>query len=104
MKTTTFETVVLPGYVPEELEEGKIYVVYNSDLAKEIGHSVSYLCPCGCKQQVFLPCRQEGSPRRQTPEWELSVVNDKVVISPSILEKGGCKSHYFIKNGEVQWC
>lgn len=105
MKIEQYETVRLPDYMSSDsLEDGKIYVIYQTALAEHSGPSVQYLCPCGCKQHVFLPCRDAGNPRSREPQWELDLTTDgKVNISPSILEKAGCKSHYFIKAGEVQW-
>lgn len=103
-KIDSFETIRLPEYVPEQIDEGKIYAVIGTRVADHSGPSVTYKCPCGCRKEVFLPCRTEGTERTRTPQWELSIDPEgKVVITPSILELGGCKSHYFIKHGRVNW-
>lgn len=71
-------------FIPEQMEFGKFYY------SKEFKGS-NHLCVCGCGQEVYLPIK-EG-------EWDLSIYNGKITISPSILNRLGCKSHYVITNG-----
>ncbi len=75
-----------------------VYVVGDGETVSCAG----FLCPCGCGLEVYLPLIP-GSPSR--PRWHLHVAEDKkVTLSPSILQRGGCESHYYIVKGEVQWC
>lgn len=62
----------------------------------------SYICPCGCGREVYLPLRPKENGH---PSWEYEIHLDNTVsFTPSILGKQGtCQSHYFIKNGLVQW-
>jgi hypothetical protein len=76
--------IVYTEAIPENMEFGKIYY------SKEY-ETTNHLCPCGCGQQTPIPVK-EG-------EWNLSINNDKVTISPSVLHRLGCKSHYIITNG-----
>lgn len=74
---------------PRPMSEGTLYVslVFNS-----CGH----LCCCGCKREVITPL----SPA----QWSITYDGQDVSLSPSIGSwEIGCKSHYWIKNGRVQW-
>lgn len=71
-------------FIPREMEFGKFYY------SREYKTS-NHLCPCGCDQQTPLPIK-EG-------EWNLSINSKGVSITPSILHREGCKSHYIIING-----
>ena len=74
---------------PEILESGKVYV------CREWSCSV-HLCHCGCGDHVHLPFKDTNV---SGSYWGLSGNS----FTPSIFKRLGCKSHYFIKNGIVQW-
>lgn len=60
----------------------------------------TFPCPCGCGTPVLLSL----NPRRR-PRW--AVKQDwlaTATISPSIRRNDGCRSHFWIRNGEVRWC
>ena len=73
-------------YIPEpqDMEFGILYY------SKEF-ETTSHLCPCGCGMIAPIPVK-EG-------EWSLTIINGDVTISPSILHRMGCKTHYIIQNG-----
>lgn len=73
-------------YIPEYnlMEPGKIY--YSEEYK-----TTNHLCPCGCGQQTPIPVK-EG-------EWNLTIKDERVTLSPSILHRLGCKTHYIITNG-----
>lgn len=58
------------------------------------------LCPCGCKDRIILPVNNEMSPR-----WDIQV-NEKSLptLSPSVWRTKGCKSHFFVRRGRIEWC
>ena len=100
-----FETVLLPGYRRDDEEPGKLYVVTCSEVAEKCGPSVSFFCPCGCGKEVWLPCNTPAFNRHSSPSWGLTVNPDgTVTLTPSILDRGPCQSHYFITNSRVSWC
>lgn len=70
-------------FIPDVLEFGKIY--YSEEYLTSC-HS----CLCGCGQQICIPIKPG--------EWTLTENNGKVSISPSLLQRHGCKSHYIIRN------
>lgn len=61
--------------------------------------SVGMLCPCGCKQRVELPLIREVK-----PSWRLTLEQDgSPTLLPSVWLREGCRSHFFLKRGRVQW-
>jgi len=70
------------------MEEGIIYI---SKLHKCCNH----LCLCGCGHECFLPLGKG--------EWTLTDNNGKITITPSILQRFECKSHYIITNGKANF-
>lgn len=61
--------------------------------------SIGMLCPCGCKQRIELPLIREVR-----PSWRLTVEHDgSPTLVPSVWLREGCRSHFFVKHGKVQW-
>ena len=90
MKTIRTEYIE-PVYVetiPDKMEQGKIYI------SKKYQTSI-HLCLCGCGEQTVLPL--------DSSMWILDDSNGKVTLMPSILQRGGCKSHYIITNGRANF-
>jgi hypothetical protein len=58
------------------------------------------ICPCGCQKVIHLNLLPEGRPK-----WSYRIEkNGTISIHPSIWRKVGCKSHFFLKNGKIDWC
>lgn len=70
------------------MEEGIIYINKSYECC-------SHLCLCGCGVECYLPL-SEG-------EWSLTDNNGKITITPSILQRFDCKSHYVITNGKANF-
>ena len=61
---------------------------------------VEFLCPCGCQEKIVLPVN-----RQTTPRWHLFIDSKGIPsLSPSIWRSKGCKSHFFLRGGRIQWC
>jgi len=56
------------------------------------------ICPCGCKSLLHMNLMDE-----YLPFWKYSIYEKKITITPSIHRMVGCKSHFFIRKGEVIW-
>lgn len=76
-------------YVPDELEDGMLYVSIPFATA-------SHRCCCGCGQEVVTPL---------TPtDWSLVFDGETVSLTPSIGNWSfKCRSHYWIQKGRVIW-
>lgn len=60
----------------------------------------AFLCPCGCLSLIQLNLLPETRPR-----WVLRLGFWNVVtLSPSVWRKQGCRSHFFMRKGRIQWC
>lgn len=76
-------------YLPQELNEGSLYV--SIDYA-----TVAHKCCCGCGLEVITPL----SPT----DWQLTFDGRSVTLYPSIGNWSfPCQSHYWIRNNRVQW-
>lgn len=61
--------------------------------------SVVMACPCGCGQRVELPLIHQATPR-----WRLNGGEDRLPsLYPSVWLREGCRSHYYVRGGRVQW-
>lgn len=61
---------------------------------------VGMRCPCGCGRIIELLLIPEASPR-----WRVtSDTAGRPTLHPSVHMKDGCKSHFWLRQGRVQWC
>ena len=76
-------------FVPEELEEGILYI-------SEVHGTAIHKCCCGCGEEVVTPL---------TPaDWHLRKQGRTVSLTPSIGNWNyACQSHYWIRKNRVEW-
>lgn len=85
-------TSIIPEFVvhvPDVLAEGVVYVstTYGTAL---------HLCVCGCGNEVVTPI----SPT----DWQLTHDDDgTITLTPSILNRFACGSHYWIRSNQIEW-
>jgi len=82
--------------LPDNLDPGTIYV------AGENGHLwfAAMICPCGCGETLYMSLQQD-----RRPCWRLSEDRDgSVTLHPSVWRQVGCRSHFFLRRGQVEWC
>jgi hypothetical protein len=61
---------------------------------------VGMRCPCGCGQTIELLLIQEAKPR-----WDLLVDwSGRPSLKPSVWLQTGCRSHFWLRRGRVEWC
>lgn len=61
---------------------------------------VGLRCPCGCGRKIELLVIKEAKPR-----WDLKVnAAGRPTLTPSVWLRDGCMSHFWIRNGKVEWC
>jgi hypothetical protein len=71
-------------------------------VAREDGElwSAGMLCPCGCGRVIELMLLPDVKPR-----WDLAVDRrSRPSLSPSVWAIGGCRSHFWLRSGQVHWC
>lgn len=75
------------------------YVLY---IVGEGGHDwyAAFTCPCGCQETIQLNLQPDSRPL-----WRLHLHwNGTVTVHPSINRIRGCRSHFWVRKGRVQWC
>ena len=77
-----------------EMNTGEIFISLKHRLC-------NHLCPCGCSNEVSIPLAAPGETSPE--EWAVDGPYTSPTFSPSLLNRFDCKSHYFIKNGKVEW-
>ena len=76
-------------FIPEELEQGTLYVSIRFATA-------SHLCCCGCGNKVVTPIRPT--------DWKLIFDGKTISLEPSIGNWSfPCQSHYWVWNNRVEW-
>ena len=61
---------------------------------------VAMLCPCGCREVLFMSLLPEGRPR-----WSLTEHEDGTIsLHPSVWRQQGCRSHFFLSRGSIRGC
>lgn len=71
-------------------------------LAREGGEdwTVGMRCPCGCGRTIELLLIREAKPR-----WDLMLdASGRPSLKPSVWLQGGCRSHFWLRRGRVEWC
>lgn len=82
--------------LPDTIKPQTVYVV------GENNHTwfAAMLCPCGCQETIQLSLLTTGRPRwTWQKHW-----NRTVTLHPSVWRQKGCRSHFFIRKGQVTWC
>jgi hypothetical protein len=91
-----FWTIVLEGDLPKKIHKNTVYVVMDD---AEPWHA-SFICPCGCKCVLHMNLLPD-----ERPCWRVSDHRDGTIsMEPSIFRKIGCKSHFWLRHGRINWC
>lgn len=82
--------------LPEVLPDKTIVI------AREDGTlwSAGMLCPCGCGDRLELMLLTDVRPR-----WDVHFsVDGRPSLLPSVWRKQACRSHFWLREGRIQWC
>jgi hypothetical protein len=81
---------------PDLLKPSTLYV------AGEGAHlwAAAMRCPCGCGDVIELNLLKKVRPR-----WSVQEHTDgSVSLMPSVWRRKGCRSHFFVRHGRIDWC
>ena len=80
---------------PDVLHDGRVYFVGGRDPIY-----AAMACPCACGAVLRMNLRPEADPC-----W-LWATSDRgaVTLKPSVWHQSGCRSHFFLHDGRVDWC
>lgn len=82
--------------VPGDPDDKTIYLITH------MGHcwQVVMICPCGCKKLLHM-----NTVKDHHPYWRFEIhANGSLSLHPSIHRQVGCKSHFFVRCGKINWC
>ena len=57
-------------------------------------------CPCGCGAVICLNLLEDARPRWSAIEHRDGTIS----IEPSVWRRKGCRSHFFVRRGRIEWC
>lgn len=81
--------------VPDNLLERKIFIVKDGNFPELL----VLKCPCGCDAIIQLNLLNDASPL-----WQYNFNNKgHIDVYPSVWRKTGCKSHFFIRDSNIDW-
>ena len=81
--------------IPDDIEKFTLYLVKTSGF----DHLAVFHCPCECGDSIILNLLGDES-----PSWALIISGkDLPSLTPSVFRQTGCRSHFFMRNGEIEW-
>jgi Family of unknown function (DUF6527) len=82
--------------IPDSLAEHTLYLIGSP----QTPWLAALRCPCGCEAPVLLNLLPE-----ERPCWSVRrTLKGIVSLHPSIWRQVGCQSHFFLRDGRIQWC
>ena len=80
---------------PEVLKDRTLYLVGDDSYL----WSAVMRCPCGCGKRLEMNLVQTAK-----PVWKLTEgKRGEITLHPSIWLKKGCRAHFFLRGGKIQW-
>ncbi len=81
--------------VPDKLDNRIIYIIENEGYHWK----AVMVCPCGCNKILHMNLIKEYH-----PSWNVEIDKQNIItLHPSINRIVECKSHFFIRRGQVVW-
>ena len=81
--------------LPEKIKGKRIYICTHAEYPWQI----NFLCPCGCNVLLYLNLLEEVRPC-----WSFKISKKKKIsLHPSINRKTDCRSHFFVRQGKIEW-
>ncbi len=88
-------TVINCDALPEMPKKNVLYVLGDPPYEWAVG----FLCPCNCGALIQLNLLPKARPC-----WKLKRgSHGEPSLYPSVWRKVGCKSHFFLEEGEIKW-
>lgn len=83
--------------VPGKLKNGDLVVI---GVEGQYQKWACFQCPCGCGNQLRLCLSASESPSWQVKVNEVGLAS----LHPSVRQIKGCYSHFWLRDGEIEWC
>lgn len=90
-----YQTRQVEEYLPEQLDKNCLYIVSEDGFLEQ----AAFVCPCGCNSILHLNLITD-----ERPCWTVTTHDDGTsTLHPSVWRKVGCKSHFWLRNGVINW-
>lgn len=81
---------------PDKLDRAKVYLAGEGDNL----WAAAMICPCGCGDVIKLNLLQQARPC-----WSVQEHPDgTLTLAPSVWRQKGCRSHFLLRHGRIDWC
>jgi hypothetical protein len=91
-----YKTYVVTGCLPKKLKKRTLYIVEEDGFEEQ----AAMLCPCGCGRILHMNLLPD-----ERPCWHVTHHrNGTASLHPSVWRKKDCGSHFWFRDGRVQWC
>ena len=91
-----YRTIVTEDILPTTLNKRTLYIVEDEGLEEQ----AAMLCPCGCRRVLQMNLLPD-----ERPCWRVTRhKNGSASLYPSVWRKKDCNSHFWFKEGRVNWC
>ena len=91
-----YRTVIVEETLPEQLERRVMYIVREDGFDEQ----AAMLCPCACGCILHMNLLPD-----ERPCWRVTQnIDGTATLYPSVWRKKDCGSHFWLRNGHVQWC
>lgn len=81
---------------PDKLDKAKVYIAGEGDHL----WAAAMMCPCGCGQVIELNLLKQTRPCWSVQEH----ADGTVTLAPSVWRQKGCRSHFLLRHGRIDWC
>ncbi len=89
-------TGIVVDDLPVNLRKHRVYLIGEDGQLWQ----VAMLCPCGCSSVIQLCVLPDSR-----PGWAVTMNSDGTVsLCPSVWRTTGCRSHFFLRGGRIDWC
>ena len=86
---------LVEGAFPKKLKKETLYVLTEDGLPWQ----AAMVCPCGCKTTLELNLLPD-----ERPLWRYTADSKgRATLKPSVRRKVGCKSHFILRDGKINW-
>ncbi len=95
-KGPRYRTVMVNEALPRQLTRNTLYIVTDEGYEEQ----AAMLCPCGCGSVLHMNLLPD-----ERPCWSVTQhPNGTASLHPSVWRQVGCRSHFWFRNGRIQWC
>lgn len=82
--------------LPDLVRDGVLYAIGKDGVYWQ----AALKCPCDCGSIIQLPLDSSGT----HSSWKLSKTLEQPTLFPSVWRTVGCRSHFWLRRGAVEWC